>query len=243
MKTIKWSLFTLVFAVFMGAFISCSSDSNGDPAAKLSADPTHIDLSAGKDSKTVIITASEGKWNATRPEADSWCSLAAVDNKLTIAAEANGSDRERTTKVTVTSGNATPIVINVVQKSTILVGLPDTVILKVHGKEQAFTVLTEEKITLSTPDPAVWCTVIITYNNIAFSAPLNNGVRRETIANITAGGETKSVVVIQEAKGEGNYAIGDVYKVDGKAIGVVGWVNEYGNTFLVSLDEMADTET
>lgn len=242
MKTAK--LLMVLFAGLWSCLISCDTTNEGE-SETLSVKPNKIVLSAGIDSKEVTITASTGTWSAVRPETDSWCTLTTKDNKLTVAVSANDTDGERKTKITVTAGSATPVNIDVTQSASILATLPDSIKLVASGKEQVFVILTTEKITLSQPDPAAWCTVIITNNELRFSAPVNNdGVVRETIANITAGGETKAVVVTQEPKKDLGYSVGDAYIVDGVTKGMVGLVNdESGEIIVVSSDDYRDTDT
>lgn len=76
---------------------------------------TPVKLDAAGTLAELTINTNAANWNATRPDADAWCTLTKDGNKLKITATAYEEDAERKTTVTL-SGGATPVSFEVVQK-------------------------------------------------------------------------------------------------------------------------------
>lgn len=76
---------------------------------------TPVKIDAAGTSAELTINTNAANWSATRPDADTWCTLTKDGNKLKISATAYEEDAERKTTVTL-SGGATPVSFEVVQK-------------------------------------------------------------------------------------------------------------------------------
>lgn len=79
---------------------------------------TPVKLDAAGTLAELTINTNAANWSATRPDADTWCTLTKDGNKLKISATAYAEDAERKTTVTL-SGGATPISFEVVQKGEV----------------------------------------------------------------------------------------------------------------------------
>lgn len=73
-----------------------------DPSLEITGTPVNLD--AAGTAVELTVTTNTGIWNASRPNADSWCILSQDGNKLTVSAEAYTVNAERKTIVTVTYG-------------------------------------------------------------------------------------------------------------------------------------------
>lgn len=73
-----------------------------DPSLEITGTPVNLD--AAGTAVELTVTTNTGIWNASRPDADSWCILSQDGNKLTVSAEAYTVNAERKTIVTVTYG-------------------------------------------------------------------------------------------------------------------------------------------
>lgn len=119
MNTIIFKLSQVAIVILLCGLFSCNNkeDVDGMPDTTLDVESTKVEFSPTGESKVVEIKTNSSEWNATRPEADGWCSLSLSDKILTIKTEPNTTDAARTTKITVTAGKSTPIVIDVLQKA------------------------------------------------------------------------------------------------------------------------------
>lgn len=75
-------------------------------APDLKVDKTNVPLDVRGSAVTVTVTTNLDAWNATRPEADNWCSLSQEGDKLVISASEQTKASPRATQVTVTAGIA-----------------------------------------------------------------------------------------------------------------------------------------
>ncbi len=106
--------FLLLFTLGALAFVGCKED---DPVENnhtsrvpiFGVSPDEVELTRSGDLRVIFVTneTDEADWNATRPEADSWLTLTTDQNsnRITVYATANKGDVERTTEVTVFSGD------------------------------------------------------------------------------------------------------------------------------------------
>lgn len=73
-----------------------------DPSLEITGTPVHLD--AAGTAVELTVTTNTGIWNASRPDADTWCVLSQEGDKLTVSAEAYTVNAERKTTITVTYG-------------------------------------------------------------------------------------------------------------------------------------------
>lgn len=71
---------------------------------------TPVAINGAGEAVELTISTNNEDWNATRPDADDWCTLVKDGNKLTISATAYAVNDVRTTKVTLTSGTDATLV-------------------------------------------------------------------------------------------------------------------------------------
>ncbi len=215
------SLFTLV----SGAFVSCSDDNEiGEQATKLEVTPSgEIRFEAdGNENTTLSVKTDAAEWSFEKSE---WVIASKEGNTLSVNAEANTSEAERTGYVTVKAGDATPVKIKVSQAGavageiTLSVTPSDAIAFEATGnKAVELTVKTNAKgWTYTYPD--AWVTVSKEGDKLSVNAKDNTAAAREgeIVIKTSEGDKQVKIAVSQKGAAVSGDAVVGTLKVEGDA--------------------------
>ena len=125
-------------------FTACNEKIEEKEKDTLSITPAQLEFTAEDTRKQIVsVTTNASNWDATR--SDDWLIISKATDRFVVAVEANEVTSERTGTITVTAGDAEPVIIPVKQ----LAGVDKTPVLQVSSVELAFASVGIEQQTIT----------------------------------------------------------------------------------------------
>ena len=165
--------------------------------ATLTVDETPITVGPDAYSKTLSVT-SNTNWTASSNA--SWCTVKQSSGQLTINAEKNETDAERTATVTVKALGLTRTVTVTQHKATLTLSPSSTIAFSPEGGSESLKI--SSNVTWTASSSASWCTLSAVSGTgdktITVSASENKtGNQRTAKVTVKTGFHTKEIVVSQ----------------------------------------------
>lgn len=189
--------------------------SDSDDAPTLDVSLQSVALAASGEAQTVTVATNQQTWEASLPEADTWCHLSKSNDKLTISADANDQITTRQTTVTVIAGggnSAKPVLISVTQAAAepLLSVDPASVELDMTGNTDTEIVVTTNLGEWTATPADDWCTATVEGDRLTLAADIYIGDERTTTVAIDAGSgvsaRSTTLTVVQKG-GKATYEI------------------------------------
>lgn len=192
--------------------------------------------------ETVEINASINNWTATSEA--SWLELKKDENgKLVMKASANTTSENKKAVVKLSCGTpsnnaSAEILVTIAGTNTKLALSTNQINLDSEGTEQSLKVLSESKDWFVEGQPE-WLTINTDTANgtISIKATKADATREATLKVIsTAGGsKVEAELKVRQSK---KYQVGEIYTIDGKAVGIVYYVyNNGSNGYVFSFED------
>lgn len=211
------------------------------PAASITASESNMLFASAGTSQTLTITSTIDDWKAVSN--DDWIEVSQEGNKLKVTVSKNSGNAERNGSLTLTCGsgsNTATLQIPVVQAgaSSDFTLSTKSVDLTADGSAQTIKVVTDIEDWWVEGAPE-WLHVKsdVAKGTITLTADPAEATRTASLKVIGTknGKRVEAAVSVQQLK---KYKVGEVYKVDGKPVGIVFYTSDGGNHgYVFSLDD------